>query len=164
MITACSSNAYIQKVTPVTSNISSYDTASISVEGISESVKRKHGYTNVKEALEKDFIRALSQTAKFKHVDKWNSSHTASATIHIELKIEYFEYLSGAASVMGGILSGNSSIKVIARLIDAKSGGIIGELRSGAHTKSSGGVFRGSTGTLITEVSNKLANEISSYM
>jgi hypothetical protein len=163
VLTACSSKAYIQEITPVKSNISNYEIALVSVSEGEGSVKSKKGYTNVKSNLEGEFIKSLSATGKFKVVKKSILSNSDDGALNIDLEIEGFEYLSGAASVMGGVFSGNSYLKIVAHLIDAESGEVIGEIRSGAHTKSSHGVFRGSTGALITEVSGKLAAEISSY-
>lgn len=159
----CGSKVFVKEVTPPKESLASYVLAAINVEGQSDQIKQRKGYTEIHSALKKDFIAALSETNRFKEVYVRTEGEVPQGSIVINLVIGRFRYLSGASSVMGGVFSGNSHIRVTAQLIDPESGETIGEIDSGAHTKSSGGVFRGSTGTLITKVSKELADKIASY-
>jgi len=162
LISGCSSNAYIQKVTPINSSLAPYDKAIVNIKGVS-SVKHRKGFNAGKTDLENKFISNLSQSSQFKVIARTIPNNFKKNTLIINLTIEDFQYLSATSSVMGGIFSGNARIKVLMRLIDANTGKHIAEIRSGAQTRSSGGIFRGNTSSLITEISKKLTDEIINY-
>ncbi|WP_263079420.1 hypothetical protein [Endozoicomonas sp. Mp262] len=165
LVTACASNTFIQEIQPVKTSLSPYNKAIITVKEGSPSVKTKKGFEASKSALEKDFAASLTELNTFHIISRTQAKGVVEndTTLLINLIIEDFQYLSGASSVVAGVFSGNAYFKVRAQIIDLKSGDIIGEVRSGAHTESSDGIFRGSTGTLITKISKKLAKEIDSY-
>ncbi len=144
----CASNAYIQKVKAPNKNLTSYNHVLIKTSAPAKT-KAKKGYDPSIVALENDFITSLSGFNKFDSVNRQTANTNKDNALIINLVMEDFSYLSGAASVAGGVMTGNAYVKVFAQMVDAESGQIIGEIRSGAHTDSMDGIFRGSTGTLI---------------
>lgn len=163
LISGCSTTAFIQKVTPVNSSLSAYNKAFISVKGKSKSIENTHGFEISKSDLEIKFISNLTEAKLFNEVSSQVTKNNDKGAIIINLIIEELSYLSGASSIMGGIMTGNARFKVLAQLKEAETGKKIGEIRSGAQTSSSGGIFRGSTSGQITSISKKLVNELSSY-
>ena len=163
LLSGCSANTYIQKVSPVKDGIAAYNKITVSVKSENSAIEKHDGFDISKSELERQFVTHLAETNKFKLVTSSDDSVKEPGLMQITLVIEDFNYVSGAASVMGGVLSGNARLKVLAQLTDSETGTPLGELRAGAQTRSSGGIFRGSTGTLITDISRKLADEIAGY-
>lgn len=163
LLSGCAAKTYLQKVSPVTDGIAAYNKITVSVKAENTSIEKHDGFDISKSELASQFVTQLTETNKFKQVSISSEDTKEPGLMHITLVIEDFNYVSGAASVMGGVLSGNARLKVLAQLTDSETGKPLGELRAGAQTRSSGGIFRGSTGSLITDISTKLATEIASY-
>ncbi|HED33687.1 MAG TPA: hypothetical protein ENJ08_05635 [Gammaproteobacteria bacterium] len=163
IISGCTPEAYIEKVTPITPGLSHYETAFVNVKANSREIENEHGYQESRSALQTEFISKLSDAHVFSMVSPQSSDNNENGSVLIDLIIEDMNYLSGTSSIMGGVFSGNAHLRILAKLTEADTGKIIGEIRSGAQTSSSGGMFRGSTSTLISEISTKLTKEISGY-
>jgi len=163
LLNGCGSNALLQRVTPINSSLEKYNNVIVIAEGKNESIKKAKGFHISRNELESEFITSLAKKNKFRNVSSGSTGNHESGTLLIKLVIEELDYLSGASSYFFGVFSGNSSLKVLAKLLDAKTGVVIGEIRSFAKTNSSGGVFRGGTAGLITKVSDKLVEDILSY-
>lgn len=163
LVCGCAANVLVEDVTPLEFSLSSYDKALVDVQAKSQSIKNAEGFTLSKAELESQFISNLQNKKLFEVVSNQALPDTNEDTLRINLIVEDFNYVSGASSVMFGIMTGNARLSILAQLIDADTGRVLGEIRSGAKTKSSGGIFRGSTGTLISAITEQLVNEISSY-
>jgi len=163
LIYGCSGHSYVQRATPLKTSLAPFTTAYIDVKGASPRIEALKGFNQSRSHLLQEFALHLRTSQKFEAVYIGAPENNEKNTVFIKIIVEDFKYLSIAASAGFGVVSRNARLKVLAQLIDAETDNIIGELRSGAHTKSSGGIFRGGTGTLIKEISKKLADEIASY-
>lgn len=163
LITGCGTTAFIQKVTPVDTAMSQYKHAYVLVHAKDNTVKESKGFDVSQRELRKHFISNLTTTNRFLTISNINPEKAKQSSLLIDLIIEDSNYLSGFSSYMWGVMSGNARLKVLAKISDANSGKVISEIRSGSHTASSGGIFRGSSSSLITDISEKLALEIASY-
>lgn len=163
LLSGCGTTAFIQKVSPVNTSMSQYKHAYVEVKAKDSIVKNSKGFDVTQQKFGEHFISNLTETNRFLTISNEKSKNTKKRSILIDLIIEDSNYLSGFSSFMWGVMSGNARLKVLAKISDASSGKIIGEIRSGSNTSSSGGIFRGSSSDLITEISKKLAIEIASY-
>lgn len=156
-------NIYVQKDTPIKSSLAAYETVLVSVQAKDASIAEKDGFDARRMEFEQLFVEKLAATQKFKKVLSADGQSGDSNTLGINLIIEEFEDVSGGASVIFGVFAGNAKLKVLAKISDTASKEVLGELRSGAGTSSSAGIFRGSTSTLIEEITNGLVAEIATY-
>lgn len=163
LLAGCASSAKLRVESPVTPGLSGYDRVFVNVQGARPAIEKKHGYDVTSAALEKGFIQSLAQSKKFKKISSEVSGNPEYNAVLVVLKIEAFDYVSGASSVMMGVMSGNASLRVSAELRDMKEDKLLGELVSSAQTRTSHGIFRGSTGTLAADVSKQLADAVASY-
>ncbi len=164
LIAGCSGHAYVQDVTTAgNTNLAPYDSVYVEVKAEDGSIESREGFDISKTDFEKAFIADMTERNRFGYVGPRITGKPERGAVVVSLVIEDLNYVSGASSAMFGVMAGNARFKVLARIMDAESGELIAEVRSGAHTRSSGGIFRGSTGTLIVEVSKQLATKISSY-
>ena len=145
------------------SDISQFRTAIIKVEPNSESMVNKEGYPEVRNDVERVFMEKLTQSKRFAVIKPYDTDDKPNGALLIKLTIVNFNYVSSASSVMFGVMSGNGSIKLREELINTETGATIGKYETYAQASSSGGIFRGSTGTLIVDVSEKLINQTILY-
>lgn len=159
-LSACSSKAGFIKYEQISTNLAKYERVSISVRAENALIEAKKGYDITKQEFEKAIIEKLYVGNKYASVNLVDDNNPPKSGYQIVLTFTDFEYLSGAASILGGVFSGNARLKVHVKVIDVKDKKQLGEYLAVSGTSSSGGIFRGSTSGLIEAISTEIANEI----
>jgi hypothetical protein len=163
-LTGCVSEQFIYHVIPLKTGLSNYEYAVVTVEPeLDDTIRKLRGYTRVKEELENSFISDLKKTNKFKGVYRPGEVEASNRALAIKLIILHYIYLPVGASSTGSALPGNSYVQVLARLVDERSGEVIGESLSGTATRKDAEAFKASTDTLLSNVSEALSSDISAH-
>lgn len=81
----------------------------------------------------------------------------AAAGTRLDLTIEDFRYVSGAARFMVGVIAGNARLRVHVRLSDAQTGAPLGESVLGSTSSGKQGVLGPTTGRQIEAVAERVA-------
>lgn len=160
----CVSEQFIYHVIPLKTGLSNYEYAIVTVEPeLDDTIRKLRGYTRVKEELENRFISDLEKTNSFKAVYRPGEVEASNRALAIKLIILHYIYLPVGAGSTGGALPGNIYVQVLARLVDERSGAVIGAFLSGTDTRKNNEVFEASTDTLLSNVSKALSSDITAH-
>ena len=157
----CTSNSYLQKIKPLSNDFSKYENIYVSMDQYQGGGASDQSFNQVKSVLSQQLIKRLTDSNKFKIVSDEIPSDIKKKSVKMHIIIEDLNDVNVTSSIVLGVHSGNARLKVLSKFIDLDTGLIIGEVRVGSHTRSTAGVLRGGTETLLSAVSSKLAALIS---
>ena len=160
LMSGCASNIGLIKYKGVSANIASTEQVSIIVKPYSPYISSKKGYIESKLAFEQSMRDKLIANDRFENVRVVNSDVDARSGFLLDVTFRDFEYLSGAASFFGGVFTGNAVLNVRVKLVDIKNQKLLGDYFAKSGTGYGGGIFRGSTSSLIDAITDELAREI----
>ena len=153
-LTGCASNVSQTVNKPITVQEHSNNIIYIAVSSDS-TISEDKNYAKTRQELIDTIIQKLKIELPSSQVvtsNKPNEGISAQITIH------EFNYVSGAARFLTGVLSGKAKLGAKLELVDIASNKNIGEVLLGTSSKFSEGIFGGTTGRQIEAVATEVVN------
>jgi hypothetical protein len=137
LIAGCAATPTIQQVRPIEADLSRYRAIQVVVDA-PEPIRMQTGYDITAAELMKEFVANVSTSSKYATVD--TEARTGKG-LEARLTITEFNYVSGAARGMLGILGGRAILNVTMTLKDKETTAVVGTVSAGHSSSHIQGVF-----------------------
>ena len=152
--TGCASNVSQTINKPITVQEHSNNIIYLTVSN-DPTVKEDKNYAQTKQELIDTIIKKLQIELPSSQIV---TSKKPTEGISADITIQEFNYVSGAARFLTGVLSGKAKLGAKLELVDIASNKNIGEILLGTSSKFSEGIFGGTTGRQVEAVATEVVN------
>jgi len=157
LIAGCAATPTIQQVRPIEADLSRYGALQVVVDA-PEHIRKQTGYDITATELTREFIANVSASGKFATV---GTEARTGKSLEARLTITDFNYVSGAARGMVGILGGRAILHVTMTVKDNETAAVVGMVTAGHTSSHAQGVFSPVTSGQITAIAKELSSRLS---
>ncbi len=156
VISGCAVTPDIQQTRPIEADLSRYSALQTVVDA-PEHIRKQAGYDITAAELAREFIANVSASKKFATV---GTEARTGKSLEARLTITEFNYVSGAARGMLGILGGRAILQVTMSLKDNENAMVIGTITAGHTSSHAQGVFSPVTSGQISAIAKELSSRL----
>ena len=157
LIAGCAATPTVHEARPIEGDLSRHSTVQAVVEA-SEHIRKQTGYDITAAELLKEFIANVSASGKYASAA---TGTPETKGLEARLTITDFNYVSGAARGLVGVLGGRAILHVTMTLKDNQTGAVVGTVSAGHASSHMQGVFSPVTSRQITAIAKELAAKLS---
>ena len=154
ILSGCSTTSNIKTEQQFTKSLKGYSSITIKIIADTE-VMNNSDYNKVKENLLNSIGEKITPRTGLQYLPADNA-----ADLSINVEVKSFVYTSQGARIMFGIMSGKAELNTDISLVENKTGKVLWKVHTDTSSKTSEGIFGGSTTTQIETLSDQIIRHL----
>ena len=154
IISGCSTTSNIKTEQQFKKSLKGYSSITIKIIADTD-VMNNSDYNKVKENLLTSIGEKITPRTGLQHLPADNA-----ADLSINVEVKSFVYTSQGAKIMFGIMTGKAELNTDISLVENKTGKVLWKVHTDTSSKTSEGIFGGSTTTQIETLSDQIITHL----
>lgn len=154
ILSGCSTTSNIKTEQQFTKSLKGYSSITIKIIADSD-IMNNSDYNTIKENLLNSISEKITPGTGLQYLPVDNA-----ADLSIIIYVKSFVYTSQGARIMFGIMSGKAELNTDISLVENKTGEVLWKVHTDTSSKTSEGIFGGSTTSQIETLSNQIITQL----
>jgi hypothetical protein len=154
IISGCSTTSNIKTEQPFKKSLKGYSSITIKIIANSEAMNNPD-YNKIKENLLSSIGEKITPKTGLQY-----SPADKAADLSINVEVKNFIYTSQGARIMFGIMSGKAVLNTDISLVENKTGEVLWKVHTDTSSKTTEGIFGGSTSSQIEALSDQIIKQL----